>query len=84
MRNITVTVDDDLYREARIRAAERDTTVSALVREYLVHLVAERSRFERLQQEQEEVIARIRAHHSGFSAAARLPRDEAHDRHALR
>ena len=35
MRNITVSVDDATYRRARIRAAELDTSVSALVREYL-------------------------------------------------
>ena len=33
MRNITVSVDDATYRRARIRAAELDTSVSALVRE---------------------------------------------------
>ena len=31
MRNITVSVDDDTYRRLRIRAAELDTSVSALV-----------------------------------------------------
>ena len=35
MRNITVSVDDATYRRARIRAAELDTSVSALVREFL-------------------------------------------------
>ena len=35
MRNITVSVDDETHRLARIRAAELDTSVSALVREYL-------------------------------------------------
>ena len=35
MKNITVTVDDETYRCARIRAAELDTSVSAMVREYL-------------------------------------------------
>ncbi len=35
MRNITVSVDDGTHRRARIRAAELDTSVSALVREYL-------------------------------------------------
>ena len=35
MKNITVAVDDDTYRLARIRAAELDTSVSALVRDYL-------------------------------------------------
>ena len=35
MKNITVSVDDQTHRLARIRAAELDTSVSALVREYL-------------------------------------------------
>jgi hypothetical protein len=35
MKNITVTVPDDVYRNARIRAAERGTSVSSLVAEYL-------------------------------------------------
>ena len=84
MKNITVTVDDDLYYRARVRAAERRSTVSGLVREYLARIVEEESGFDTLQREQNEVIARIRAAHSGFSAADRLSRDEAHDRDALR
>ena len=35
MKNITVSVDDDTYRRARVVAAQRDTSVSALVREFL-------------------------------------------------
>ena len=35
MKNITLSVDEDTYRLARIAAAERNTTVSALVRDYL-------------------------------------------------
>ena len=35
MRNITVSVDEDTHRLARVRAAELDTSISALVREYL-------------------------------------------------
>ena len=35
MKNITVAVDDETYRSARIRAAELGTSVSALVRDYL-------------------------------------------------
>ena len=35
MKNITVAVDDEVYRRARIAAAERSTSVSALVRDYL-------------------------------------------------
>lgn len=35
MKNITVTVEDDLYRRARVRAAEEGTTVSAVVKTVL-------------------------------------------------
>ena len=43
MKNITVSVDEETYRLARIRAAELDTSVSALVRNYLKSLVADRA-----------------------------------------
>ncbi len=39
MKNITITVDPRLYRRARVYAAERDTTLTALVREILTTLV---------------------------------------------
>lgn len=38
MKNITVSVDDELYHEARIEAARRRKSLSALVREYLAGL----------------------------------------------
>ena len=36
MKNITLKIDDDTYRKARIRAAHEGTSVSAMVREFLV------------------------------------------------
>jgi len=41
MKNITVAVDDEVYRRARIAAAERSTSVSALVRDYLRALTSD-------------------------------------------
>ncbi len=38
MKNITVSVDEETYRRARMKAAERDTSVSALVRQFLTDL----------------------------------------------
>ena len=38
MRNITVTLKDDLYEQSRMLAAQRKTTVTGLVREYLTNL----------------------------------------------
>jgi len=41
MKNITVKIDDETYQNARIRAAERGTSVSAMVREFLQALPEE-------------------------------------------
>jgi plasmid stability protein len=41
MKNMTGAVDDDVYRRARIAAAQRSTSVSALVRGYLRALTAD-------------------------------------------
>ena len=40
MKNITLSVNDDLYRQARIDAARRDTTATGLVRNFLLNLKA--------------------------------------------
>ena len=42
MKNITVSVDEETHRAARIRAAELGTAVSALVRNYLRSLSRDR------------------------------------------
>ncbi len=41
MKNITISIDEETHRLVHIRAAERDTSVSALVRGYLRNLVNE-------------------------------------------
>jgi plasmid stability protein len=35
VKNVTITLDDDTHRAARIRAAEMGTSLSALVKDYL-------------------------------------------------
>jgi plasmid stability protein len=78
---MTVSVPDEVYREARIRAAEQGTSVSALVTDYLRSLSVDKAvEFARLRDLQRRVTAEI----SGFSASDRLSRDEVHDRAALR
>lgn len=76
MKNITVTVPDDVYREARIRAAESGTSISAMVGEYLRNLNARSAEFARLELQQEQIQAEIER----FSGADRLDRDAAHGR----
>ena len=80
MRNLTVSLPEDVYRRARIKAAERDTSVSALVREFLSKLAEEESDFERRKRLQKEVLASVRR----FRASDRLNREAIHDRNALR
>ena len=76
MRNLTVSLDDETYRRARMIAAERDTSVSALVKRFLIELASGETDFERLKREERELRERI----TNFSASDRLPRDEIHDR----
>lgn len=76
MANITVSVPDEVYRQARIRAAEQGRSVSALVAEYLASLSEADDTFDRLLAQQEEVFREIES----FRAGDRLTRDEVHDR----
>jgi plasmid stability protein len=76
MRNITVSVPDDVYREARIRAAERGSSVSALVAEYLCSLSEREAEFARLLDQQRAVAREI----DRFRGADRLGRDDVHSR----
>ena len=92
MKNITVSVDDETHRLARIRAAELETSVSALVRNYLKNLVDPRSRREtpgvpRVETAQErrsrllnEVLADFEARGVGLSMADNLPREALYER----
>jgi uncharacterized protein YdaU (DUF1376 family) len=76
VKNITVSLDDDVYRRARMIAAERDTSVSALVKEFLVALGSGESEVERLKREERALRERI----TSFRATDRVSRDELHDR----
>ncbi len=76
MANITVSVPDDVYRAARIRAAERGSSVSALVAEYLNSLSEREAEFARLESQQQRIHDQI----DRFSARDRLDREELHGR----
>ena len=62
MKTITVPVDEETYRLSRIKAAEAGTSVSALVRAYLVELVQGRiaeTQFDRLRRLQDKSLESI-------------------------
>ncbi len=76
VKNITVTVDDEVYRRARIRAAEVDTSVSALVRDFLVQLASQEDANDRLRRLQNATLATV----TKFRASDRLKRNAVHER----
>lgn len=49
--NVTLSLDDDLVKEARKIAVERDTTLTSLMRDYLKSLVEEHARSGRKRRE---------------------------------
>lgn len=60
----------------RVAAAERDTSVSALVKSFLQQLASEETETERLKRKEREIRSRI----ADFTASTRLSRDDAHSR----
>ena len=91
-----MSVDEDTYRRSRIRDAELDTSVSALVRGFLERLVRDRSdgngargpdaetERERRGRLLDDVFDDICATRSGFRAADNISRDALHDRISVR
>jgi hypothetical protein len=79
-RNITLTLDEETLREARVLAAERGLSVSAFLRVELAGLVDRKRAFERAKAAAVKRLGRGRALGGGP-----LPsRDELHDRAKLR
>lgn len=76
MKNVTVAIDDQLHRRARIRAAEIGTSLSAVVRRFLSEFAGGETDYERRKRLQEQTLASVRA----FRAGDRLTRGEAHRR----
>ena len=93
MKTISVSVDDETHRLARIRAAETGTTVSAMMRDLLTVLLqrpvepepepaeTEPQRRARLL---DEVLGRFRREGIGVDTSQILTREEMYDRNAAR
>ena len=79
VKNITVSVPDEVYRAARIRAAEEGRSVSGMVASYLRSLAGADAEFAQLEAQQRRIQSQI----TRFRARDRLARDEVHER-ALR
>ena len=88
MKNITVSIDEETYRLARIRAVELDTSVSALVRDYLKSLVEDAAsdsrdaekETERRRELMRQVFQDFEASGVGLRMSENLTREELYDR----
>ena len=76
MPNITVTVSEQTYRRARVRAAEMDTSVSAVVARTLEEFASAGTGAESRKRRFDE----LRALTPVFSAGKRLSRDDLYRR----
>lgn len=91
MKVISVAVDDETHRLARIRAARKGTSMSAMLRDYLLQMLSEdgcrlpeETEPQRRARKLEEVMARFEAEGVGLVASERLNREDLYDRHAAR
>jgi hypothetical protein len=77
-RNLTLKLDSELYKEIRIIAAKRDTSISALVAGKLSELISEETGFG---QAQASALARLEAGIDlGTNGSISWSRDELHER----
>lgn len=67
-----------------MKAAAHDTSVSALVREFLEGIATEESEFDRLAREERALRSRLFGEGAGLRSSENLSRDALHDRDALR
>jgi predicted transcriptional regulator len=77
-RNITLSLPEELLKQARIIAAKRDTSVSRMVSDTLQEIVERETGYEQARQRS---ISRLeKGFHLGTGGKASWTRDEVHDR----
>ena len=79
MANLTIAIEDDLLRKARVHALEQGTSVNALVREYLRELAGEASR----QLAAARRIVKLAHENDARVGGATWARDDLHERESL-
>ncbi len=77
MANLTITLDDDLLKKARVRAAELGTSVNAVLRDYMAAWAGATDR----QRAVDSLLNRSKKAKSA-SGRRRWTRDELHERRA--
>jgi plasmid stability protein len=77
MKNITLAVDDGVLDKARVVAAQRKTTVNALVRDFLTELAQSDERRERARA---ELLELMRTSKGRLRADYVFSREDSHER----
>lgn len=77
-RNITLSLPEDLLKQARVIAAKRDTSVSRLVADTLREIVERESGYEEARREYMAIVDQ--GFDLGGKGKVRYTRDELHDR----
>lgn len=78
MTNLTITVDEEVLRRARMRALEEGSSVNAVLRDYLTRYVEDRDRAERDRAVLRGVVSHARAH-AGGSGGRGLRREDLYE-----
>lgn len=76
MANLTITVDDEILRRARVRATEQGTSVNSILRDYLEAYAAAGQTWEMAT----DAILRLSEQSCSGRGEARWTRDELHER----
>lgn len=76
MANLTITLDDEILKRARIRALEQGTSVNAVLREYLEAYVGVAS----IREEAVKRLLELSRDARSRSGGRRWTRDELHER----
>jgi len=77
MRNITLSIDDEILDKARIVAAQRRTTVNAMVRNFLSEVAG---RDERQAEARKELLRLMETSKGRMRADFKFDREETHER----
>jgi DICT domain-containing protein len=77
MKNITLAIEDEVLDKVRIVAAEKKTTVNALVREFLTDLA---SRDERLAEARKQLLRLMDTSEGRMAPDWKFDREETHER----
>lgn len=87
MKNITLSLNDEIYYRSRVRAAELGVSLSALVRSFLVDLVQgnlHEDTYTKLKRLQDKTLIAIKKREAGLAGIDNLDREALYDRNALR